>query len=291
MIRFFEKKTCRCLLLGAVLASLASCADDLPEPIVQPRTAVTVQTDWSGIGEQNIPASYILAVNGEQQTMTATTTQLVLKSNNDYTFVAYVPVYGFAVSDNFVQADASQYSVDNANAINGNPSTFYYGAQTVANLEGEQASVAITMLQATRRLNLSLRLADATDADGNQCTVQGGYAILSEAYATLNMTTSLYATSTEAVSELAFDAATNTLSVPFNLLGLNLERNVDVEFVMFMSNGTQRRVTSTITELVKSFNDGSHTDLNIVARATLSGTSASIDNWAVVDLGDIKPEK
>ena len=91
------------LALGTVLCttllSMASCGDELPDPIVLPRTLVDIHTDWSGIDAQQRPQQYVLSVNGDNYNVASDTYQMELKSNRDYTFLAYVPVLGVDVND------------------------------------------------------------------------------------------------------------------------------------------------------------------------------------------------
>lgn len=116
------------LALGTVLCttllSMASCGDELPDPIVMPRTLVDIHTDWSGIDAQQRPQQYVLSVNGDNYTVASDTYQMELKSNRDYTFLAYVPVLGVDVNDGIATVKAASQSTGIAEAISGTPSTF-----------------------------------------------------------------------------------------------------------------------------------------------------------------------
>ena len=277
------------LALGTVLCttllSMASCGDELPDPIVLPRTLVDIHTDWSGIDAQQRPQQYVLSVNGDNYNVASDTYQMELKSNRDYTFLAYVPVLGVDVNDGIATVEAASQSTGIADAISGTPSTFYCAAQTVTSLTGDKTSLTLPMQQTTRQLNVSLK-AKVTSTDGSP-VVQGGYAILSKAMATYNMYTSIASTAVDAVSDFSINATTGTITAPFNVFALDLSKDVTVQFVMFLSDGTQQRLETSIGNLVANFNDGSHSTIDIGGKVSVDGSNASVTNWTIVDMGVI----
>ena len=283
------KQYALCAALASAAMTVASCGDDLPDPIVLPRTAVDVQVDWSAAGAAQRPQSYVLDINGEQRTVTTESCHVELKSNNDYTFLAYVPVLGITVSDGSATIERSSHDVGDGNAVSGTPGTFYAAYATESPLTGDAKTVTMQMRQATRRLNISLR-ANVSSASGTPF-VQGGYASVSNAFATYNMYTSLTATPVPAVSAITVDTAEGTVTAPFNLFGLDLDNSVKVDFVFFLSDGTQRRVSSDITDVVADFNSATdRTPLTIGGKTEVNGPDASITDWTVVDMGDINPD-
>lgn len=281
------------LALGTVLCttllSMASCGDELPDPIVLPRTLVDIHTDWSGIDAQQRPQQYVLSVNGDNYNVASDTYQIELKSNRDYTFLAYVPVLGVDVNDGIATVEAASQSTGIADAIRGTPSTFYCAAQTVTSLTGDKTSLTLPMQQTTRQLNVSLK-AKVTSTDGSP-VVQGGYAILSKAMATYNMYTSIASTAVDAVSDFTVNATTGTVTAPFNVFALDLSKDVTVQFVMFLSDGTQQRLETSIANFVANFNDGSHSTIDIGGKVGVDGSNASVTNWTIVDMGVITPNE
>lgn len=121
------------LALGTVLCttllSMASCGDELPDPIMLPRTLVDIHTDWSGIDAQQRPQQYVLSVNGDNYTVASDTYQMELKSNCNYTFLAYVPVLGVDVNDGIATVKAASHSTGN-----------YVEAIVLPNIDGNDAA-------------------------------------------------------------------------------------------------------------------------------------------------------
>ena len=141
------------------------------------------------------------------------------------------------------------------------------------------------MQQTTRQLNVSLK-AKVTSTDGSP-VVQGGYAILSKAMATYNMYTSIASTAVDAVSDFTVNATTGTVTAPFNVFALDLSKDVTVQFVLFLSDGTQQRLDTSIGSFVANFNDGSHSTIDIGGKVSVDGSNASVTNWTIVDMGVI----
>ena len=255
-------------MMASAIATFSSCGDELPEPQMKPRTAVTVNTDWSACGLENEPSSYFMSVNDEVSTVSGNTQQLTLKSDNDYSFLLYTGSSSVTVSDNFASVGAAKFLVDDANAINGNPDVFCYGSATEAALTGDAKTVNVAMKRITRKLNVTLtHLATYQDAEGKEATIQGGYAILTNAYSAYNLSAGVATTPVSAVSEISVNNEDHTITVPFNLLGLDLDEKAEMTYVLSLSDGTTRTLVSDMTDLLAGFNDGDMSDVNLSVEA------------------------
>lgn len=275
-------------MMASAVATFSSCEDELPEPQMKPRTAVTVLTDWSACGLESEPSSYFMSVNNEVSTVSGNTQQLTLKSNYDYSFLLYTGSSSVTVSENAASIGKSKFQVDDANAINGNVDDFCYGLATDASLTGDSKTINVTMKRLTRKVNLSLAVAPSyKDAEGNDITIQGGYAYVTNAYSVYNFSANTPTTPVTAVSEFSINSEDHSVVAPFNLFGLDLQSGVTVTYVLSMSNGTTRVITSDVTSLLADFNDGNLSDLNFKADVKLSGITTAISNWEVVKGDDI----
>ena len=275
-------------MMASAVATLSSCEDELPEPQLKPRTAVTVQADWSACGLQSEPSSYFISVNNEVSTVSGNTQQLTLKSNYDYSFLLYTGSSSVTVSENAASIGKSKFQVEDANAIHGNIDDFCYGLATEALLAGDSKTINVAMKRLTRKVTLTLAGAPSyKDAEGNEITIQGGYAYVTNAYSVYNLSANAPTTPVTAVSEISINAEDYSIVAPFNLFGLDLQSGVVVTYVLSMSDGTTRTITSDITSMLADFNDGNLSDLNFKADVKLSGLTTGIFNWEVVKGDDI----
>ena len=253
-------------MMVSVLGGLTACGDDLPEPQMKPRTAVTLQTDWSACGLENTPGTYFLSVNKEVSTISGNTQQLTLKSNYDYSFLLYTGNSSMALDETAqtVTVQRAKFVVDDASAINGNPDNFCYGAASEAALSGENKEVNVQMKRITRKLNLSFDAAALQGGEGNDVTVQGGYAILTNAYSVYNLANGTVSTPVAAVSEITVNQDAHTVEAPFNLLGIDLSEPIELTYVISMSDGTTRNFSATtdLDALLANFDNGELTDVN-----------------------------
>lgn len=251
-------------VMVSAITMLSSCGDELPEPQVKPRTQVTIQTDWSACGLENTPNSYFMSVNDEVSTVSGNTQELTLKSDNDYTFLLYTGSSSITVSEGYATVERAKFQVDDANAINGNPDDFCFGSDTETSLMGDAAIYQIPMKRLTRKVNVALILASAfKDADGDEISVQGGYAILTNVYSAYNLTAGVATTPVSAVSEVSVNAEGNSVVAPFNLLGIDLGTAVNITYVLSMSDGTSRIYTADVTSQLTDVNDGNLSDLAV----------------------------
>lgn len=101
------------------------------------------------------------------------------------------------------------------------------------------------------------------------------------------MYTSIASTAVDAVSDFTVNATTGTVTAPFNVFALDLSKDVTVQFVMFLSDGTQKRLETSIGNLVANFNDGSHSTIDIGGKVSVDGSDAFVSNWSIVDMGYI----
>lgn len=250
-------------VMATAVATFSSCEDELPDPIVKPRTAVTIQTDWGACGLNNVPNSYFLSVNDEVSTVSGNTQQLTLKSNNDYTFRCYNGASHITVAEARATVDASTFMVSDANAINGNPDAFCYGVATETDLTGDSQNYTIAMKRLTRKLTLTTPDLAAKNAEGKDLSVQGGYAILTGAYSSYNMVSGVANTPVSAVSEVTVNAEDKSIVAPFNLFGLDLDGDITLSYVLSMSDGTTLKGSADVKDALANFNDGSIEDVNI----------------------------
>lgn len=253
-------------MMVSVLGGLTACGDDLPEPQMKPRTAVTLQTDWSACGLENTPGTYFLSVNKEVSTISGNTQQLTLKSNYDYSFLLYTGNSSMTLDETAqtVTVQRAKFVVDDDAAINGNPDNFCYGAASEAALSGENKEVNVQMKRITRKLNLSFDAAALQGGEGNDVTVQGGYAILTNAYSVYNLANGTVSTPVAAVSEITVNQDDHTIDAPFNLLGIDLSEPIELTYVISMSDGTTRNFSATtdLDALLANFDNGELTDVN-----------------------------
>ena len=103
------------------------------------------------------------------------------------------------------------------------------------------------------------------------------------------MYTSIASTAVEAVSDFSVNATTGTITAPFNVFALDLSKDVTVQFVLFLSDGTQQRLETSIGKYVANFNDGSHDTINVGGKVSVDGLDSSVTNWTIVDMGVITP--
>lgn len=284
MRSFFKTISYAAMMVSAV-TMFSSCEDELPEPQLKPRTVVTVQTDWSACGLESEPKAYYMSLNGEVSTISGNTNQMTLKSNNDYTFLLYSGQGNMTIDNGYATVEGAKYVTDDKNAINGNPETFCYGYASEASLAGDAKTITVAMKRATRKLNLEL------DYTGTGASLQGGYAILSNVYSVYNMLDGIATTPVTAVSSISFDEESHKIRIPFNLLGFNPEGEVLITLVLAQADGATQTISTKITPLVASFNDGNVADLNVHADLTLNDISYGITNWTVVNGGDLFPKE
>lgn len=260
----------RTISYGAMMVSalgvFTACGDELPDPQMKPRTALTLQADWSACGLENTPNTYFLSVNKEVSTISGNTQQLSLKSNYDYSFLLYTGNSNMTLDETTqtVAVQKSKFVVDDAAAINGNPDTFCYGAASESALSGDAKEIQVQMKRITRKLNLSFDAAVLQGTDGGEATVQGGYAILTNAYSVYNLANGTANTPVTAVSEIALNQDAHTIDTPFNLLGIDLSEPVELAYVISMSDGTTRNFSATtdMAAVLANFNNGDLTDVN-----------------------------
>lgn len=271
----------------AFVAALSSCGDELPEPMLKPRTAVTVQTDWSGCGLESEPKTYYMEINGEAFNVSGSTIETTLKSDNDYVFMLYSGTANVTVADSCIKVEGTKFVTGHADAINGNPETVCCGYAYEPSLTGDTKVVSVSMRRVMRKMGVTLNYKETA---GSNATLQGGYAMLTNVCSAYDIPTGTVSAPVTAVSEIAYDKDGGVISVPFNLMGFAEGSKVSITFVLSLSDGTTSTITSDITSLVSSFGDGSTAELGIKAQAELSGLSFGITDWEIVSGGDIQPE-
>lgn len=264
-------------VLVAIL--LASCVKDELYNTPHPDSgAVVVTADWSDRNsDANIPQTYILSIDGQEQEASGETNVLNrLLSAGKYTLAAYNKPDQVTVANNTASVNATS-----AKHINPMPGYLFASVQDINVVADDTLRVTARMKQLIRRLNLEL-----TATEGDYSRVQSATATLSGVASVADMATGERSAAAQVTNTFRQDG--NKFTLFFRLLGIVTTETQTLTVDITFNNGDTQQIVSDVTESMKNFNNEAEPiklkgNLLLPVEATVTG--ATITGWKEVDGG------
>ena len=285
----------QCLIVAATALSFAAC--DVKDPIYNTphpeQGAITLVTDWSGIGEElTAPASYTVEAGGYSATLTGTTNLLEsLFEPGSYHLHIYNTPQHITVSGITATVAGASGNVDGAGPfVQEMPGWLFTDAvEAVIEPDTEQTFTAV-MQQQVRQLTLVI---EPTGSTTDRIEHIEGY--LSGVAGTLDFSAGIYATPTNV--ELQFEKITGGANAGkyaaiVRLLGTaGTQQQLTATIAFTNDSPAAVTLTSDLTTALAAFNADKRTPLtlsgSVAETPTGAGFSATITDWTPVHGGDI----
>lgn len=279
--------------LFAVLLLSGCVKDELFHTAHPAQGAVKVTTTWSACSsEASLPASYILRIGSEEQTVTGyTNTFSTLFQPGEQSLQVFNKP-----DDMIVDGVTATVCTLADGTLNPTPGYLFAASDTLSIQADDTLSVTEPMKQYTRTLVLYLDL-----SEGDERRIAGTAATLGGIASAVNLVSGqltlsspqtihpdfvLSSSSVTRGSASAHPVLTTSVRMLGFIPGVESLLNIDVTF----TNGTTQTITANMTDAVKDFNNGDTSPLVLDATLTLpteGDVSAAITDWMVVDNGDV----
>lgn len=273
------------IFASALLPVLASCVkDELYDTPHPEQGAIVVQMDWSGLLPEAVADNYILNVDGYEQTVSGTTNTLErLSEPGEHSFMAYNRPEGITLSGDI----ASVNEVTDTRAATANceplPDYLFSLSQTVNVVRDDTLRITAKPRQWVRQTNVTL-----TVDEGDYTRIATITGTFSGAERSVNIRQSERMGTAVSVSN-GFTVAGSQCSTEFRLMGIVPTEKQTLTVHITFTNGETQTIESDLTEQMNGFNDGNEA-LSLTGNLHLpieAGFTGSIEDWTVVDNGDI----
>lgn len=277
------------LAIFAAVTSLTSCVKDelfnTPHP---EKGAIVVRTDWSGIAPENLPDTYTLNVDGEEQTADGhSVTVDKLAEPGRHTLLVYNRPEGITLTDGVATVNDMSRQRSAERLIHPLPGHFFTARQEIKVIQDDTLRVDIPMAQRTRDLLLEL-----TVTDGDPGLIKSVTGTLTGIAGAFDL--AVQQITGEAVgTAIAFARAGDRLTADARLMGIIGTVQSLVLEVRFTDREDVHRVSVDLSKAMGGFND----DMTSVRKITGSvetptgmDVTATIDSWKDVEGDPVEAE-
>lgn len=291
---------CATMTTFAVAVSLTTCVkDELHDTPHPEQGAIVVQMDWSDLLPEAVADTYILNVDGYEQTASGVTNAVDrLSEPGEHTLMVYNKPDGITIDGDIASVDEQTAPANNkpdarttdsstrtAATVSCKPLPDYlFSLSRTVNVEKDDTlRITVKPRQWVRQTNVKL-----TVSEGDYTRIASVTGTLSGAERSVNIRTSERMGTAVSVSN-GFVVNEGECNTGFRLMGIVPSERQTLTVSITFTNGDTQTVVSDLTERMKGFNDG-NAPLTLTGNLNLpveTGATGSIEDWTVVDNGDI----
>lgn len=273
------------LLAVTVVLSLVSCVKDelfnTPHP---DKGAVIITLDWSAkSAEAEMPQDYTLRIGTEEQTVSASTNQVVaLLPRGRYELTSYNSPEAITLDGNTATVNRAA-NESNAECIESLPGYLFSAHQVFDVIADDTMRFSVQMKQLVRLLDLELLV-----AEGDYSRVQSATVTLDGVASKADIVTGERSAAAKVRNALTQEG--NKFTTSFRLLGTVPPQGTSLTVSLLFTNGETKQIESDITGLLSTFNDRTE-PMKIIGNLSLpvkaGVTDATITDWNEVDGGNV----
>lgn len=273
------------LLAVAVVLSLVSCVKDelfnTPHP---DKGAVIITLDWSAkSAEAEMPQDYTLSIGTEEQTVSASTNQVVaLLPRGRYELTSHNSPEAITLDGNMAMVNRAA-NESNAECIESLPGYLFSAHEVFDVIADDTMRFSVQMKQLVRLLDLELLV-----AEGDYSRVQSATVTLDGVASKVDIVTGERSAAAKVRNALTQDG--NKFTTSFRLLGTVPPQGTSLTVSLLFTNGETKQIESDITGLLSTFNDRTE-PMKIIGNLSLpvkaGVTDATITDWNEVDGGNV----
>ena len=273
------------LLAVTVVLSLVSCVKDelfnTPHP---DKGAEIITIDWSAKGvEAEMPQDYTLRIGTEEQTVSASTNQVVaLLPRGRYELTLHNSPEAITFDGNMAMVNSAADEA-NAECIESLPGYLFSAHHVFDVIADDTTQISVQVKQLVRLLELELLV-----AEGDYSRVQSATVTLDGVASKVDIVTGERSTAAKVRNRLTQDG--NKFTTSFRLLGTVPPWGTTLTVSILFTNGETKQIESDITGLLSTFNDRTE-PMKIIGNLSLpvkaGVTDATITDWNEVDGGNV----
>lgn len=290
---------CAAMITFAVVLSLTSCVkDELHNTPYPDKGAIVVQMDWNDLLPEAISDTYILNVDGYEQTASGTTNSVErLSEPGEHSLMVYNRPDGITISGDIASVDEDTAPANHrtgVRAADGSTSTdatvtckplpgYLFSLSRTVNVEKDDTlRITAKPRQWVRQTNIRFIV-----SEGNYSRIASVTGTLSGVERSVNLRTGERTGTVVRVGN-GFTVTGNECDTGFRLMGIvSTERQVLTVNITF-TNGDTQTIESDLTEQMQTFNDG-NTPLTLTGNLSLpveGEIGGSIEDWQQADGGN-----
>lgn len=273
------------LILAAVLSLTACVKDDLYDTPHPDKGAIVVQVDWSDLMPEAVPDSYVINVDGEEQTVSGTTNTVdKLAEPGEHTLLIYNRPTGISISGDVASVNEAAASRAETVSVNIEPLPDYlFSFFTTIDVQADDTlRIQTKPVQHIRQVEMELSV---TEGDHERvASVRGTFSGVERS---VNLRTGEHpGTVSQTHTAFALDGCKYTAS--FRLMGIVPSKAQTLTVDITFSNGDTQQVVSDLSQQMAGFNDGVQPirltgNLRLPVEGSFSG---SIESWQQADGGN-----
>lgn len=275
---------CAAVIASATVFLQTGCVKDTLYNTPHPdKGAVVVRMDWSDLLPEAIADSYVLNVDGHEQTVSGDVNTVErLVEPGEHTLLIYNRPADITLNGDMASVDAETASATAEAPVKSLPDYLFSRCETIRVGKDDTLVVFSTPRQWVRQVNVDLSVTEGdydriASVTGTLSGVERSVDIRKEER-----------TGTAAQTRNAFTVAGDKCRTSFRLLGIvPAQRQILTVYVTF-TNGDRQTIGSDLTERLAGFHEG-NTPLTLTADLHLpvqGGVAGSIEGWQQADGGN-----
>ena len=276
--------TCIAVITLAAVFSLTGCVKDELHNTPHPdKGAVVVQMDWSNLLPEAVADSYILNVDGYEQTVSGTTNTVEqLAEPGEHSLMVYNKPDGITISGNMASVDEETGTRAAGTRIKPLPGYLLSLNETIRIVADDTLRITAKPRQWVRQLELELSV-----REGDYEWIASVTGTLSGVERSVNIRKG-ERTGTAAQVRNVLVVEGSLCKTTFRLMGIVPAAGQILTVQITFSNGDTQTEESDLTEQMAAFNNG-NTPLKLTGNLRLpvkAGTTGSITGWQQADGGN-----
>lgn len=286
--RFAVRKTASCICTAAVTlvaaVSLTGCVKDELHNTPHPdKGAIVVQMDWSNLLPEAVADSYILNVDGYEQTVSGTTNTVDrLSEPGEHTLVVYNHPQGITIDGDIASVNETIGGRAVGSRVEPLPGYLFSTSQTVNVEKDDTLRITAKPRQWVRQANVAL-----TVSEGDYKRIVAVTGTLSGIEQSVDIRKG-ERQGTAVIVRNNFAVADEKCNTSFRLMGIVPTEHQTLTVNITFSNGDTQTIESDLSEQMAAFHDA-NAPLTLIGTLNLpveAGATGSIEGWQIADGGN-----